>query len=270
MGEEKNPHQIDRRDAKDCFVESLSDYFAKGKIHFNFAKYDKSRPPGQRQTDAVNIFFSVGKLLEICRKFESGEMRFLYQQSRQSNDSNPLESWIGGTSAEKLKQYGNARADGMSQSRTAKLFCGKKADFLFIAESGPGETNEKGLIVPKFGKNPENKVMVGMSWNDLAEFFLITRQHYEAWLAADYLMQRMNGTKVASEQRKAPQVSRSSQMSNSSQMLATNMQQVQQTPQRNYQQIMPMSMASNHQVSQGTYTGRMPAMNTQQNQQMYN
>jgi hypothetical protein len=31
--------------------------------------------------------------------------------------------------------------------RTAQLVCGSKTDLLFVADSGPGETNTKGLTV---------------------------------------------------------------------------------------------------------------------------
>lgn len=68
----------------------------------------------------------------------------------------------------------------------AQLVPAKKADFLFVADSGPGETNEKGLIVPKFGNKPENHVAVMMSFESLSEMFLITRMHYQCWLTSWY------------------------------------------------------------------------------------
>ena len=37
MSEERNKHQITRKDARGCFVESLNDVFAIGKTHFAFA-----------------------------------------------------------------------------------------------------------------------------------------------------------------------------------------------------------------------------------------
>jgi len=67
-----------------------------------------------------------------------------------------------------------------------KLIQGQKVDYLFVADSGPGETDAKGLIVPRFGKNPENHVSVGISWRNLNELFLMTQVHYAAWLAAQY------------------------------------------------------------------------------------
>ena len=68
----------------------------------------------------------------------------------------------------------------------AQLVPANKADFLFVADSGPGETNEKGLIVPKFGNKPENHVAVMMSFESLSEMFLITRMHYQCWLTSWY------------------------------------------------------------------------------------
>ena len=63
---------------------------------------------------------------------------------------------------------------------------GTKSDFLFIADSGPGEVNEKGLIVPKFGNKPENHVAISMSLESLSELLLVTRIHYQAWLGVLY------------------------------------------------------------------------------------
>ena len=61
--------------------------------------------------------------------------------------------------------------------------CGNKTDFLFVADSGPGETNAKGLIVPRFGKKPENHVSVSMTFESFSELMLMTKIHYEAWLS---------------------------------------------------------------------------------------
>lgn len=49
MTDERNQNQITRKDAKNCFVESLNDVFAIGKIHLNFSAYDPNKPAGQRQ-----------------------------------------------------------------------------------------------------------------------------------------------------------------------------------------------------------------------------
>jgi len=190
MSEERNNNQITRKDAKNCFVESLNDAFEIGKIHLAFATYDLKRPVGQRQTNNVHIYIDVEEFLELCRKVECGEFKHLMYNKKKNNDNKPLYECMGGTSAEKLASYGKSRSDGMSLSRIAKIIVGNKSDILFIADSGPGETNETGLIVPKFDKSPEDHVPVSMSFETLSELLLLTKVHYEAWLAAWYMTQR--------------------------------------------------------------------------------
>ena len=46
--------------------------------------------------------------------------------------------------------------------------------------------NATGLIVPKFGKSPENHVAVSMSFEALSELLLLTQAHFNAWLGAWY------------------------------------------------------------------------------------
>ena len=93
---------------------------------------------------------------------------------------------MGGTSAEKLRRIGRPRPDGKSLSRIFQLLPGNKSDFLLVADSGPGETDEKGLIVPRFGKQPENHVVISLSMGHFCELLLLTRAHYLAWLTASY------------------------------------------------------------------------------------
>lgn len=132
MEEARNQYQIIRKDAKNCFVESLSDSFDKGKAHFAFATYDLSKPAGSRQTNCVHIYISIPELLELCRKLSCGELRYLWQERKKANDNKPIMEWLGGTSAEKLLQYGNPRSDGKSLSRVARLCTAQKFDFLFL------------------------------------------------------------------------------------------------------------------------------------------
>lgn len=186
MREDRNQFQIIRKDARNCFVESLNDSFSIGRIHLAFAAYDQSKPAGQRQTNNVHIYIAVDEFLELCRKLDCGELRYMLQSKKKNGDNTPLYQCLGGTSAEKLRAIGRARPDGKSLSRVAQLIPANKADFLFVADSGPGETNEKGLIVPKFGNKPENHVAVMMSFESLSEMFLITRMHYQCWLTSWY------------------------------------------------------------------------------------
>lgn len=187
MLDERNQNQIVRKDARDCFVESLNDAFEIGKTHFAFASYDMSKPAGSRQTNSVHIYINADEFLELCRKITSGELRYMLQTKKQNRDSSYLYQHLGGTSAKKLYQQGRARSDGKSLSRTVQLLPSTKSDFLFVADSGPGEETPKGLIVPKFGKNPENHVSVMMTYDAFSELMLLTKAHYQAWLTAWYI-----------------------------------------------------------------------------------
>lgn len=187
MNDERNRDQIIRKDARGCFVESLSDAFGIGKAHFAFAAYDMKRPSGQRQTDCVHIYMDVGELLELCREAESGELRAMLHEKRRSGEQGAIYQHLGGTPADRLRAIGRERVDGMSLSRTFQLLPGAKSSFLLVADSGPGEVNAKGLIVPRFGNKPENHVAVSLSFAALCELFLMTRTHYQAWLTAHYV-----------------------------------------------------------------------------------
>ena len=187
MAEERNNYQIARKDAKNCFVESLNDSFPIGRVQFAFATYDVNRPAGQRQTNNIHIYIAVDEFLDLCRKLECGELNYMLQTKKKNGDTKPLYECLGGTSAEKLAKQGRSRSDGKSLSRVAQLVPANKGDFLFIASSGPGETDAKGLIVPKFGKNPENHVIVNMSFKSFSELLLMTKMHYQMWLASWYV-----------------------------------------------------------------------------------
>lgn len=186
MSDNYNNYQIIRKDAKNCFVESLYDSFSIGKVHFAFATYDVSKPAGQRQTNNIHIYIDVDEFLELCRKIEFGELKYMMKQRRDAKDNSPIYETMGGTSAETLAKRGKSRPDGKSVSRIAKLSVAAKGLF-FTADSGVGETGPTGLIVPKFGNNPENHVSILLTFEGFSELMLLTKVHYQAWLSAKYM-----------------------------------------------------------------------------------
>lgn len=187
MTDDRNNYQVARKDAKNCFVESLNDAFPIGRVHFAFASYDVNRPAGQRQTNHIHIYIAVDEFLELCRKLECGELKHVLQTKKKTGDTKPLYQCLGGTSADRLAKQGRSRPDGKGLSRVAQLIPANKGDFLFIADSGPGETDAKGLIVPQFGNKPENHVAVNLSFESLSELLLMTKMHYQMWLASQYV-----------------------------------------------------------------------------------
>ncbi|MDR1704707.1 MAG: hypothetical protein LBS19_08485 [Clostridiales bacterium] len=155
-------------------------------LHLEYVAYDASRPEGQRQTNHVHIYIDVPEFLHLAHEGLTGALHFRSKQQREEKNQTPLYEHLGGTSTQRMAQYGKTRTDGKSLSRIVKLIWGQKVDYLFVADSGPGETNATGLIVPKFGKEPENHVSVGLNWRNLNELLLMTKTHYEAWLSAQY------------------------------------------------------------------------------------
>ena len=187
MMEERNQDQIIRIDAKNCFVESLRDSFNIGRIHFCFSTYDMTKPAGARQTNCINIYISAEEFLETAVYIKSYYCKMDLTARRNENTNKPVRQWLGGTSAEKLMRIGRPRPDGMSLSRIAQISWGNKSDVLFSAVSGPGRTDEKGLIRPTFGANPEQHVLIPMSYESLVQLFVTTEAHYKAWLTAQYM-----------------------------------------------------------------------------------
>lgn len=192
MEENRSKYQIIRKDAAGCFVESLWDYFCYGQIHLGFYTYNKKLQKGKRITNQVQIFLNEGEFLDLVRKLESGELATSIHRCQNAEQSS-IEEWIGGTSAEKLKASGNARPDGMSLSRIAKLIPANNGGVLFVADSGPGEKSGTGIIIPRYGNKPENHVAVKMGFNAFSELVLVTKAHYEAWLAAYYMLHIQGG-----------------------------------------------------------------------------
>lgn len=181
-----NRYQIIRKDARGCFVEVKNDCFHLDKVHLQFVAYDKSRPSGQRYTSNIHIYIDVPEFLSLAQEAACGSLHMRMRQYKNERKSDPLYEHLGGTAAKRLAYYGKARADGMSLSRVVKLTAAEKSDYFFTADSGPGEENKTGLIVPRFGKSPEQHVSVILTWRQLNELLLTTVAHYNAWLSAKY------------------------------------------------------------------------------------
>ena len=187
-----NPQQIVRKDGSNCFVEVVSSSFPIGRVLFRFINYNKQAAQGSRYVDNVEIYLTIPAFLRIAYDFESGRLDAVLNKNKQDAINQgykyafPLVLDLGGKSAKKLAAAGKARPDNMSLSRQLKIASGDKRPYLLIAESGPGEEDEKGLIVPKY-KTPEHKVTIPLSVEDMIEILEATKMHIQAYLASDYV-----------------------------------------------------------------------------------
>lgn len=182
-----NRDQIIRKDARGCFVEVKNECFHLDKIHLQFVAYDKSRPAGQRYTSNIHIYIDVPQFLALAQEAANGSLHMRMQQYKNERKTDALYEHLGGTSAKRLAYYGKPRPDGKSLSRVVKLTAAERSDYFFTADSGPGEENKTGLIVPRFGKSPEQHVAVILTWRQLNELLFTTVAHYQAWLSARYM-----------------------------------------------------------------------------------
>ena len=164
-----------------------------------FVTYDLSREAGNKFTNEIDIYLTFEQFLRISYDIlDSQSLIKAIQKDKmdaQAKGSQYPQQRIltqGGTSAESLAQKGKSRPDGMSESRVLKIFAGNKLPIMFQAEKGPGETDSKGLIIPRYGFKPEQKVMMGLSADDAKELFLITREEIRAFIVAKRMMEMMN------------------------------------------------------------------------------
>lgn len=199
-----NPNQIIRKDGNNCFVEVLSNSFEIDRVLMKFVTYDPTKAAGQKFTNEIDIYLTFEQFLRL--KYDTLDSQALIkrimQYKKEADEQTKATGkkvyskqqivYQGGTSARQLEARGKARADGMSLSRTLKVFAGDKLPFIFLAEQGPGEDDAKGLIVPKYGHNPEQRVMLGLSADDIKELFLITEARLNAYLTAKQMWKMMN------------------------------------------------------------------------------
>ena len=134
-----------------------------------------------------SIYIDVPQFLALAQEAANGSLHMRMQQYKNERKTDALFEHLGGTAAKRLAYYGKSRPDGMSLSRVVKLTVAEKGDYFFTADSGPGEENKTGLIVPRFGKSPEQHVSVILTWRQLNELLFATVVHYKAWLSAKYM-----------------------------------------------------------------------------------
>lgn len=202
-------HQIIKFNGKDTILEVKNDYFNIDKVLIHMHKYDETKAKGQRITQEVDIYVNMSTALLLCNDILSGRITALLDVEKKKGEKYPKAIWqdLGGISATKLeekekyniskgralsdlKEGQKRRADGKSLSRVLKIAPGNKLPVIFTAENGAGEEDERGLIVPKYGLKPDNRVMVGLSYDQLKEFAIMLKLHIEAFITEKYVNYR--------------------------------------------------------------------------------
>ncbi len=193
MANNNNNNQIIRKDGKNCFVEVMNDAFNIGKVLFNFVSYNTANQAGSKITASIAVYLSFDEFYRICHDITVTKtiLKEIYNMSEAAKKEGKTFApqkvlCMGGRSAKSLANANKSRPDGMSLSRQMKIGMGNKLPVILSAESGPGEQNDKGLIVPRY-QQPEQRVMVGFTYETIEELFLIVKAHLDAYLASKYV-----------------------------------------------------------------------------------
>ncbi len=201
---EKASNQIYRIDGKNCFVECMTDAMDIGQIVMNFVTYNTSLEKGSRQTNYIPIYLSIPEFLALAESFANGTIARKAALARaalagKTGYPEPLFCSLGGTSAKKLRELGKERPDGKSLSRKMSIAAGEKYPYLLIAEQGVGETDMKGLIVPKFNaKTAEARVSVPVTEEFLQQMFEIVKVYIQAYITRRFMIGEITGSKAES------------------------------------------------------------------------
>ncbi|MDF2879527.1 MAG: hypothetical protein K0R54_84 [Clostridiaceae bacterium] len=185
---DKNTNQILRFDGKNVFMEVMRSAFAIGKVQINFIEYDVSQQKNSRQKKNIQLYMDMDKFLGLSADILSGKMAVLAKQAKEAKEKGGYKyckeifNDMGGISAENLKKRGKERPDGKSMSRQFKITPGDKMPWILSGETGAGEENETGLIVPR--GNPEEIVRVALQDDDLKRFAKTVEARIIAYFAS--------------------------------------------------------------------------------------
>lgn len=180
----KNFEQIIRIDGKNCFVEFMDSAFGIEKVLINVISYGANN----KQTANIPFYLDFSDFMVLEQDILSGKLAEMAKREKEkSKYPKPVYLQQGGVSATNLESRGQKRADGMSLARQLKIIPGLKFPFMFQAEQGQGEENDKGLIVARYGSKPEKKVMVPMQGDDLKKVVLMVKAKINAYMSAQYV-----------------------------------------------------------------------------------
>lgn len=260
-GQNAKKTQIIRKDGKDCLMEVNTQSFTIGKVQFVFAKYDPNKPQGQRTTDRIVIYLDFATALEFSQSILDGRLSKLlveannkFKQTQKPWDKNVSIS-MGGTAHPKN------RTDGKAESRTLSAQLGTNKPIALVASSGPGNVNDKGLIVPE---KPEHSVFITLSAEDIREVALMIKCNVEAYIQYEHLHKMWAYEPVMNQQNQQSGYNNQTQQSQQP-------QQYNQGKNQNYQQQIPQQQQQSQyqQQNRGNYQQSQPSQ-VPQNQQGYN
>jgi hypothetical protein len=87
----------------------------------------------------------------------------------------------------------------MALSRQVSIIPGDKVPFLFIAEQGAGESDEKGLIVPRYGNKPDAKIMIPVKEDAIKQMAAIVKVYIQGFITNQFAVGAVTGKKITKD-----------------------------------------------------------------------
>lgn len=256
-GQNTKKTQIIRKDGKDCLMEVNTQAFSIGKVKLVFAKYDQNKPKGQRTTARIEIYLDFSTALEFSQSILDGRLSKLlveankkFEQTKKPWDKNVSIS-MGGTA------HSKNRTDGKAESRTLSAQLGTNKPIALVASSGPGNVNDKGLIVPE---KPEHSVFITLSAEDIREVALMIKCNVEAYIQYEHLHKMWAYEPVMNQQ------NQQSGYNGQAQQSQQQPQQYNQGQNQNYQQQTQQQQPQYQQQNQQGYNQQYNQQNNYQQQ----
>jgi hypothetical protein len=200
MSKYDNSNQIIRIDGKNCLMEVMSSAFEIGQVQINFATYNQGLEKGSRQTAMISFYIEVAEFLALADDILIGRLSQKAKLAKEKAAASKgyaeaVYRSMGGVSAEKLKASGRAREDGKALSRQMSILGGDKVAFLVIAEQGAGESDAKGLIVPRYGNKPDAKIMVPVTEDAMKQLAAIAKAYIYGFITNQFAIGTVTGKK---------------------------------------------------------------------------
>jgi len=174
---------------KSSFCKFKANAFEIDKLLVDFVAWNATTGKAMK---TVSYYIDIDKALILANDILTGRIDALLTKSKEdfANSSGsskrikPVWEQLGGNNEEVAKAKG-IRTDGKAQSRSVSITAGEKAYCTLSAQSGPGNTNERGLIVPEYA-NSETFIVVGANAELLKGMALKIQSEWAAFLADQY------------------------------------------------------------------------------------
>lgn len=164
-----------------------------GKVKVSFVEYDKDN--GCKLLKSIDTYTKIPELLQLCREIQFGIFQKKIEAERQKGEKypRPIYQYIGGSSEKKAK-----REDKKAISRIWEIKPSSAPGMVLIdGKSGPGHSNEKGMIVPEFcrienglfvqSKRPETQILVQASYDSIIQLSYVIQMHVQAFYTSLYM-----------------------------------------------------------------------------------